>query len=222
MMDIQTLQKTLGVNFSDEELLHLAFTHRSSSKNENNQRLEFLGDAILGSIIADTLFKKFPSESEGALAKRQAALVSGKFLSALARELKINEFIIMSSSEEKSGGRENDSILEDVIEALIGAIYLDAGFDAAYNFVQNNWAAKIDSYKAPPKDSKSELQEWAQGEGLALPVYEVIETSGADHAPEFTVQVCVDGFEKVTAKAASKKLAQSLAAQKLLEIIHAK
>lgn len=210
------LEQRIGYQFRDAGLLKLALTHASSSRS-NNQRLEFLGDALLGLAVAKILYDSFPSEQEGELARRQAALVRGETLTQVARELGLGEALIIASGEAQAGGRDNASNLEDALEALIGALYLDGGMEAVENFVLPRWNKLASDMQAPPKDAKTALQEWSQGRGLPVPAYKLVETTGSAHAPVFTIEVTVQGYEPESAKAASKRAAEQQAAGKLLE-----
>ncbi len=213
----------LNYTFSDASLLTRALTHRSCAESDasgqpfSNQRLEFLGDAVLGVIIADLLYAIYPYEQEGDLAKRYAALVRGETLAEIAKEVGLGHALILSQSEEDGGGRENPSNLEDACEALIGALYLDGGLKAAETFVHTHWQERAKHTAEPPKDSKTALQEWAQGRGLPLPEYTVIAEVGPSHAPEFTIEVSVQKHGAEQATAGNKKLAERLAADALLE-----
>ncbi len=218
---MKKFQETLDYRFDDEKLLELALSHPSLSgrKEGNNQRLEFLGDAVLGLCVAELLYKMYPDEAEGPLAKRQAALICGEQLSKIAKDIGLDKKLLLSTGEEDLGGRENKSNLEDACEALIGAIYLDAGLGAAREFIMRYWEKPAREMQEAPKDPKTALQEWAQGKGLPLPLYEVVAQSGPSHAPNFTVQVSVEGLEPAKAEASSKKAAEREAANLLLESI---
>jgi ribonuclease III len=207
----------LQYHFKDSELLQLALTHPSVASAKSNQRLEFLGDAILGAVVAKIVYDLYPDEKEGELARRHAALVCGKTLTQVARDISLGDALHIGTSEIQSQGRENASNLEDALEALIGALYLDGGISAAENFIIPRWRELSKRIEAPPKDSKTALQEWAQARSLPIPVYVTLETSGPAHAPEFTVEVTVRGYEPTYAKAASKRLAEQKAATQLLE-----
>ena len=216
-----SVEDILGHHFSSRQLLEEALTHPSKAETRsgmpfNYQRLEFLGDAVLGLVVAELLFALFPAENEGSLAKRHAALVRSETLAQVARRLSIGPHMRMSASGQ-DGGRDLSSNLEDVCEALIGALYLDGGFDVARRFVLAHWEPMARAVSAPPKDAKTSLQEWAQARGLSLPEYRVIETAGPAHAPEFTIAASVTGHEPAVAKASSKRQAEQLAAAELLE-----
>jgi len=214
---ISTIEKKLGHHFKDTSLLALALTHPSLNKNGNNQRLEFLGDAVLGLVIAHLLYEMFPTEQEGELARRHAALVRGETLAAVARGMALGDDITMTESESNAGGRNNPTNLEDTMEALLGALHLDGGIMVAEKFIISHWRELAQNIATPPKDAKTALQEWAQARGLAVPHYTIIETIGPAHAPEFTIEVTVTGYASAKAKAASKRMAEQLAAHQLLE-----
>lgn len=211
------LQKKLGHVFAAPALLEQALTHASlRTAVQNNERLEFLGDRVLGLTIAAMLYDAFPDENEGALAKRHTALVQQAALAAIARDIGLPGAIRLSDSERTAGGAGKDAILADALEAVMAAVFLDAGFDAAQKMASRLFAPYLESFSAPPEDPKSSLQEWAQSRSLALPVYEVIGQSGPDHAPLFRVSVRIDGFAAEEADASSKRAAEKAAATKLL------
>jgi len=214
---MENLQERIGYKFNDSELLKLALTHPSLAKKENNQRLEFLGDSVLGMVVARIIYDLFPSEQEGELARRQAALVRGETLAQAARDIGLGDVLKVATSEIQSGGRDNPSNLEDAFEALIGAMYLDGGIIAVERFVGPRWNKLARSIVSAPKDAKTALQEWAQGRGLPLPVYKLLETVGSAHAPVFTIEVLVMDNGTATAKAPSKRAAEQMAAAILLE-----
>ena len=208
--------------FTDEKLLHQALTHGSCAEQQdgltfNNQRLEFLGDAILGAVIADLLYAMYPAEQEGDLARRYAALVCGDRLADVADQIELGDALRLSNSEENADGRENRSNLEDGCEALIGAIYLDGGMKAATAFIHQHWKALAESVTEPPKDPKTALQEWAQARHLPLPEYRMVSEAGPAHDPEFTMSVEVLGYPPVEAAAKTKKMAAREAADILLK-----
>lgn len=222
---LDSLQRTLGVRFADINLLKRAFTHRSTAQvmpdgaTFNNQRLEFLGDSVLGVVIAEMLYHHFPHEAEGDLSKRLVALVNGKVLAEIARDMKLGEFLVLAQSEVDNNGRDNDSNLEDACEAVIGAIYLDQGLEAARGFIERYWGKRALQMSAPPKDPKTALQEWAQARSLPLPEYKLLSEVGAAHSPIFTVEVHVHGQTPQRAEAANKKVAERDAAAKLLKLL---
>ncbi len=211
----------IDYHFKNSSLLEEALTHPSLSKNNplNYQRLEFLGDAILAMIMAELLLKKHQTENEGELSKRQAYLVSGEVISQIARKIGISEIIKISVSEESAGGRNNKRNLENAMEAVIAAIYLDSNLEECREFVLKHWQDFIDQDIAPPKDPITSLQEITQAKTKTLPVYETNKTGGDEHKPVFTSMVEIDG-NKFSAEGFSKKEAQKNAAIKALAAIN--
>jgi ribonuclease-3 len=183
----------------------------------DNQRLEFLGDRVLGLVISEMLFTAFPGEDEGALARRLAALVRQDSLDQVAREIELGQYLLLSRGEEEGGGRNNPAILADACEALIGALYLDSGLETARRFIERHWRPKMNAEAKPPQDAKTTLQEWAQAAGLALPLYTVVKSEGPPHDPVFEVSVSVAGQKPVTARGRSKRAAEQAAARGLLD-----
>ncbi len=221
-MSLHTLQKTIGYQFRNEALLQLALLHRSMGRegvDSNNQRLEFLGDAVLGLLIAEMLYEMFPAEAEGDLSKRLVSLVNGEHLAAIAAQMALGEHLCLSGGEAEQGGRQNPSNLEDACEALLGAVYLDGGLEAVRGIVQRFWRTAAQSTKAPPKDAKTTLQEWAQARGLPLPEYVVLSAEGPSHAPNFVIEIVLKGQPSVRAEAGTKRVAERLAAAKMLEAL---
>jgi ribonuclease III len=215
------IEQKIGYEFKDKKLLKQALTHPSSKKNKNSQdyeRLEFLGDSVLGLLVSEILFKNYPSEQEGMLAKRRAAIVCRDSFYEIAKKLSLGEHLILGVGENQIGGRENKANLENALEALTGAIYLDGGIESARKFVEKNFSKFIAAMKKPPKDPKSMLQEWAQSKGMDLPKYDVISMTGPSHEPKIEVQLTL-GELKVSKTASSRKEAEKLAAEKLLEKI---
>jgi ribonuclease III len=204
-------------HFRSPELYDLAMTHRGVHGEVNNQRLEFLGDRVLGLVVAEMLYAAFPEAREGDLAKRHAALVCGDTLAAVAEKIGLGDEMILSDSELGTGGRGNISNLEDACEALIGALYVDGGLEPARHFITTHWQDLLTAMITPPKDPKTALQEWAQGQGLGLPDYREVGRTGPAHAPEFVIEVTVQGYAPFTGRAASKRAAEQIAAKALLE-----
>src|SRR5262245_40418186 len=169
------LEKRLGYSFADQELLARALTHASVRSNKgqwhDNERLEFIGDRVLGLAVAEMLHEAHPSASEGDLARRYNRLVRGAACGQVARKIEIGSHLILSDSEAESGGREKETILADAMEALLGAIFVESGFDAARQVVRSLWSEQFEDLPHVAADPKSALQEWAQGQGLALPEY---------------------------------------------------
>lgn len=213
------LQKKIGYHFADADLLVHALTHASLQGQEQNERLEFVGDRVLGLVVAALLYKAFPDENEGDMAKRHTGLVQQQALVDIAAEIDLANHIRLSGGERNAGGAQKDAIIADAMEALIGAVFLDGGYAAAEKLVTHFWAPHLHKQAAPPEDPKTRLQEWAQQRGLALPSYEVIDQQGPDHAPTFTVAVHVDGLSPGAGTAASKRAAEKAAATALLHMI---
>ncbi|MBK8175683.1 MAG: ribonuclease III [Rhodospirillales bacterium] len=215
------LQERLDYTFVHRRFLEEAMTHSSfqgdgSGRRHCNERMEFLGDRVLGLVVAELLYRKFPGEEVGALARRHAALVRRDALVEVAGELAFADCLRLSRGEEEAGGRHNPGLIADACEALIAAIYLDGGFGAAKSVVERLWLPLVERDTAPPKDAKTLLQEWAQAKGRALPHYREASRSGPPHAPLFCVEVRVDGVEPVSATGSSKRAAERAAAEALL------
>lgn len=223
MATLDALQEAIGYRFRDEGLLNLALTHRSmgyEGVTGNNQRLEFLGDSVLGLAIAEMLYAIFPEEPEGDLSKRLVSLVNGEHLAAMARTMGLNQYLMLSTGEAEQGGRDNPSNLEDVCEALLGAMYLDGGIDAVRGLVNRYWRAMAEEMKAPPKDPKTSLQEWAQARSLKLPEYTVISADGPSHAPHFVIEVSLEGQQPCRGEAGTKRVAERQAAALMLQQVN--
>jgi len=212
------LTDILGYTFSDTALLTEALTHRSvvGASIGSYERLEFLGDRVLALVIADLLVAEFPSEAEGALAMRFAALVRRETLAEVAGKAGIATYILLGASENESGERENDTILADVCEALLGAIYLDGGLVPARAFIERYFLTALHEAIEPPQDAKTALQEWAQGKGYGLPVYSQVSREGPDHAPVFTISVAVKDLTPADGTGSSKRAAEQAAAKQFL------
>ena len=211
------LKSYINHDFKDTELLRDALTHSSTGHEKNYERLEFLGDRVLGLIVAELLFEKFSDEAEGDLAKRLAALVQGTFLADRARDINLGSYIDFSEAERQAGGAENDNILADVFEALLGALYLDGGFQKCHDLIERLWDDHFFEMEAPPQHPKTALQEWAQGLGLPLPSYEISDQSGPDHAPVFEVTLCIQGHADIVAQGRSRQEAEKEAAAAFLQ-----
>jgi ribonuclease-3 len=210
------LEAALGHEFARPSLLAEALTHASTSaaRGLSYERLEFLGDRVLGLAMADVLIRSFPAEAEGDLARRHAVLVSRDALVAVARDLDLARYINVQPSA--TPDRVPESILADACEAVLGALYLDAGFEAAARLVERLWESRLDIELPPPRDAKTELQEWVQARGLPLPVYRTVATEGPSHDPAFTVEAYVEGLAPQRAVARSKRAAEQEAARALL------
>ncbi len=215
----------LGHDFKDEVVLVEALTHSSlvkgvrktSQMGRDYERLEFLGDRVLGLVISDELFKRYDKAEAGQLSRRYNAQVRKETLAAIGTELGLSKYIRMSADLKASGGTLNPSILEDCVEALIAALYLDGGMTAAHRFIKKNWWKRFEKLDAANKDPKSSLQEWAAKKGKPIPHYKVVSQSGPDHNRTFTVEVIVEDCDRFKAKGASKRAAEQLAAEKLLK-----
>jgi ribonuclease-3 len=218
---LAVFQDRLGYHFKNPDFLDKALTHSSKSV-DNYERLEFLGDRVLGLVVAEILYRCFPFEKEGSLARRHSALVCTETLARIARELDIPTVVIASSAELASGGNKQDNLLADCLEAIIGAMFLDKGYVPCQEVVTALWGDKIYTLSQPPVDSKTALQEWAQARGLPVPAYEIIERTGPDHAPQFRIQVTVQGYPAIDTFGSSRRVAEKLAAQKMLDYLQEK
>jgi len=237
-LGVADLERLIGHSFTRPELLAEALTHPSASTSSHRpwakgqrgkrdasraisgrgyERLEFLGDRVLGLVIADLLWRRFATEPEGDLTRRLAHLVQRDPLTRVAAEIGLDRFLRLSPSEAAAGAARNPGILADACEAVIAAIYLDGGYAAAFAFIERFWEPLIAEMEGPPRDPKTTLQEWAQGRGLPLPDYQLTATSGPDHALQFTVAARVKGFEEATATGSSKRAAETAAAVALLK-----
>lgn len=222
--DLSQIIEALGHDFADPALLERALTHpsacgRKESVSHSYERLEFLGDRVLGLVIADVLLSHFPKESEGSLAKRFVALVRREALAMVATTIGLEKHIRLAKGEEESGERDNPALQADVCEAVIAALYLDGGYDVARAFVEKYWAPLVRQDVKPPQDAKTALQEWAQARALPLPSYREVGRAGPPHAPTFVIEVSVNGLPAVTGEGTSKRKAQQEAAEALLRHI---
>jgi ribonuclease-3 len=215
--ELSKIYAIIGHTFRDPALPAMALTHASASVNATYERLEFLGDRVLGLVVAQILYEKFPDEAEGALARRLAALVQGRTLADVAREIGLGDFISLSESERNAGGGDNEHILADVMEALLGALYLDAGLGACHAMIEKLWGERFYRMEEPPTHPKTALQEWAQAKGLALPQYKISNQSGPDHAPVFEISLFVGGYEAIKAEGRSRQEAEKRAARLFME-----
>ena len=216
---LEKLQTVLGYHYQDASLLQQALTHRSAYY-KHNERLEFLGDSVLGFIISDALFKQFPDVPEGDLSRMRATLVKGLTLAEIAREFELSDCLILGPGELKSGGFRRESILADTVEALIGAMYLDSNIDTTRARVLAWYASRLAAIEPGigQKDAKTQLQEWLQGRKQALPVYQVIEVKGEAHNQAFTIHCVIAGFEQpIIGTGTSRRKAEQQAAEKALE-----
>ena len=207
----------LNYRFQDPALAQLALTHRSIGR-PNNERLEFLGDALLGAIIAELLYEVHPKSNEGELSRLRAQLVNGQALAGVARELELGDELKLGPGELKSGGFRRDSILADAFEALVAAVYVDGGFDACRTTVRELFAERIGALRRSSKDAKTRLQEYLQAGGWTLPQYELTASHGEDHAKTFDVSCTISEPLPLTAEArgASRRAAEQDAAETVL------
>ena len=223
---IRSFEQRLGYEFSNLSLLVEALTHSSigSDFRKDNQRLEFLGDRVLGLVMAEALLEIDQTAPEGTLAPRFNALVRKETCAEVARQIELGGVLKIGRSEMVSGGRRKDALLGDGMEAVIAAIYKDAGFEIAKTIIIKLWGDRIKNVKVDARDAKTMLQEWAQARGQNPPNYEVISRSGPDHAPDFLVKVILASGETSEAMAGSKRQAEQMAAKALLqkigEVIH--
>lgn len=226
------LETDLRYRFHKPDLLRSALTHSSAKSppghkdtagtqcepagDRDNERLEFLGDRVLGLVVAELLIERFPQASEGELAKRYNRLVRREACALVAQDLELGRHLLLAASEEGSGGRDKATILADACEAVLGAIFLDGGFGPARDMVRQCWLPYVNTQDQVLADPKSALQEWAQGRGLPLPGYVVIARKGPDHAPQFTAEVRIAGLQPAKGTGASKRIAEQAAAASVL------
>ncbi len=210
------LEARIGYTFKNPAWREQALTHSSKSGSPNNERIEFLGDRVLNLVMAEALFKRFPNENEGSLAKRHSALVQGRMLMVIAGNIALGDDVILSDAERHSGGASNENILADAMEALIGAVFLDGGIESARDMILRLWEDRIETVMDAHQDPKTELQEWVQARGLPLPEYEIVGRSGPDHAPVFEIEVRVKGHDPVVAQGSSRRQAEKIAAQQMI------
>ena len=212
------LGRALDYRFERPALLIEAVTHPSASSRRVGaspfERLEFVGDRVLGLVVADMLYRRFPDESEGDLARRQAALINRDSLARVARTLGIDRALVLPEGE--GDGRINSGMLADACEAVLGAVFSDGGFDPAARIVRTHWEPLIAEAVAPPRDAKTTLQEWAQGHGKPIPTYTIMSREGPDHDPVFHVAVSVAGESPAEGRGASKRAAEQTAAAALM------
>jgi ribonuclease-3 len=216
------LEDRIGYRFKDAELLDCALTHISALTGPRNpggsyQRLEFLGDHVLGLVVSDMLFRTFPKANEGELSRRLADLVRKETCADMARNVELGAAIRLGSSEAGSGGRSRVAILADVCESLIGAVFLDGGYPAAVALVEKLWGERMRTPARPLRDPKTALQEWAQGRGLPTPTYREIGRTGPHHSPEFHISVELPKLAPAEGSGKSKRAAEQAAAEALLE-----
>lgn len=215
--DLVVLQDALDHRFANVDLLIEALTHPSAVRRRGisrrgYERLEFLGDRVLGLVVAEMVWRRFPAEAEGELTRRHTHLVRRDALAEVARTVELGSRLIVSPGEDAAGLRENSSVLADVCEAVIAALYLDGGLPTAKRFVERRWEARLAALSEPPRDPKTTLQEWVQARGLPLPAYRTVATEGPSHRRRFTVTVNVEGLDPATASGPSKRAAETAAA----------
>jgi ribonuclease-3 len=215
---LHPFEDRIGYRFHDPDLLARALTHASVTAAASNERLEFLGDRVLGIVIAEKLYTLNPHDPEGTLALKLNALVRSEACARAAEKIGLGEFLILANSESSSGGRKKAAILAGACEAVIAAIYLDGGFEAARRFIDANWEEQMADLRTDMRDAKTALQEWAQArKGGAAPVYRLVKREGPDHAPRFCVEVSVTGQNPVTGEGGSKRDAEQAAARAMMK-----
>jgi ribonuclease-3 len=213
------LEGRLGYKFRDRELAARALTHLSApattgqGRLDSYQRLEFLGDRVLGLAIAEMLYETYPQATEGELSMRLATLVRRETCAEVAREWDVGPHVVLGAGEAQAGGRKKAAILADIAESLIGAVFVESGFEAARELVARTWQARMHAVEEPERDAKTAMQEWAQARALHAPHYIEIDRSGPPHAPLFTIQVTLEGYEPAHGSASSKRAAEQAAAQ---------
>lgn len=218
---LDALQERVGHKFAEIDLLEIALTHSSAISpakrtSRSYQRLEFLGDRVLGLVVADLLHRRLPDANEGELSRTLNTLVRKETCALVARDLNLGADLRLGEAEARSGGAKKEAILADVCEAVIGAVYCDGGFSSGYDLVERLFGGMIDKANARGADAKTALQEWAQGRKLLPPIYKETDRTGPDHAPQFTISVGIVGFEEESAQGSSKKLAEHRAAEQFL------
>lgn len=211
------LEAAIDYHFKDAELCRSALTHGSRlTKTPDYQRLEFLGDRVLSLVIADELYHRYPQEAEGPLAARLSLLVRGQTCADVGTKLGLPDLILVGHFEKQKGVQHGSSVVGDVVEALIGALYIDSGMDVARSFILKHWSEMLDSNPTSLKDPKTLVQEWALARALALPQYEVTSRVGLEHAPTFTITLKVGPHEQVQGVGPSKQQAEMAAAREFI------
>lgn len=223
MMDLNAFESIIGYTFKDQQILRQALTHASAVERENGnyERMEFLGDRVLGLVIAHMLYHSFPTEVEGDLAKRLAFLVSAPLLAELSTSLQIEQYVTSALANNFSNAEKKESILADVCESLIAALYLDGGLVVAWQFIEKHWQPLLERNPMPPSDPKSELQEWLQARSQKIPRYRLVEKMGPDHDPRFKVELTIEPYGTVFGEGFSVRKAQKEAALEMLNRISA-
>ena len=222
--DARALAARIGHDFADPALLVAALTHPSAKASRSAgpvryERLEFLGDRVLGLVVAELLVERYPAEDEGALSKRLMAVVRREALVEVGLKIGLGDVLRLAGVRRSLDDPTYATALADGGEALIGALYLDGGLDVARRFVREHWAPLVTASRRPPKDPKTSLQEWAQARGLALPAYELISAEGPSHAPDFRVRVSLTDGHTAEAAGRSKRAAEKVAATRLLALL---
>ena len=215
--DLINFQKKIGINFKNQKLLIKSFTHKSFNPIENNEKLEFLGDRVLGLIISQNLLKFFPNDKEGDLDKKLASLVNKKKCATIAKDIELQDYILIKNS--KTNVTVENKILSDCLESIIGCIYLDQGLDAAEKFIIKNWHKYLNKRLMTERDAKTKLQEYSLKLHKCLPVYKLLDNKGPRHKPLIKVSVKIKNSKSIIAIGSSKKEAEQKAAKKLLSIL---
>jgi ribonuclease-3 len=219
---LDALQEILGYRFANPDLLVRALTHASAADAQQRrdavtyQRLEFLGDRVLGLVVADMLDAYFPAAPEGELSRRLSRLVSGETCAEVGRDMDLGRHVRMSHSVEKGGGRAKAGVLADACEAVLGAVYRDGGLPGARQVIERYWRPRLEDMRGPLRDAKTELQEWAHRRGIDAPAYIEVSRSGPDHAPHFEIEVRAAGLQPGRGRGQSKREAEHAAAANLL------
>lgn len=218
--DFSKLSKKLGYQFKDESLLKQALTHRSF-KGAHNERLEFIGDALLGMVVAESLYFSFPKATEGELTRMRSQIVKGQTLTEIAKEFDLSKWLLLGPGEMKSGGFRRESILEDAVEAIIGAVYLDSDMQHCKDFILSLVADRLKKLdpKTALKDPKTQLQEWLQSRKRPLPIYQVEQITGQAHNQTFKVSCTLDNGKVLMASGTSRRKAEQQAAKQALEVV---
>ena len=212
--NLANFQKKIGINFHNQKLLTKSFTHKSYNPVENNEKLEFLGDRVLGLVISQNLLKFFPNDKEGDLDKKLASLVNKKQCAVIAKDINLQEYILIKNSNNKTSIE--NKVLSDCLESVIGCIYLDQGLEVAEKFIIKNWRKYLNKSLITERDSKTKLQEYSLKNYKSLPVYKLLENKGPRHKPLIKVSVNIKNSKNITATGNSKKEAEQKAAKKLL------
>ncbi len=219
--DPRALIAALGHEFTRPGLLDQALTHPSAAGKTTYERLEFLGDRVLGLVVADMVFRAFPGEPEGALARRFTALVRKEALARVAEAIELGRHLRVSRGEAEQGGLASRNLLADACEAVIAALFLDGGYEAARRFIERWWRPLLAEQAEPPQDVKTALQEWAQARGLPLPTYRLVEREGPAHDPVFDIEVSLPDRPPARGRGRSRRVAEAAAAEQLLERLRA-